>query len=242
VSLAIVVLSGGMDSCVTAALAKAAGHELAALHVSYGQRTAARERQAFEAVCDALDIRRRQVVDIGYLRAFGGSALTDARVPLAENEDVDRPGVPNSYVPQRNGNLLLIAAAWAEVLRAESIWCGVVEEDSSGYPDCRRSFCDALERAIAEGNPDDAPDPRLVTPLIALSKAQIVTRGLALRAPLELTWSCYQSEAEACGVCDSCRLRLRGFQQAGVPDPIPYRRPERACRKRRASTRQAPST
>jgi 7-cyano-7-deazaguanine synthase len=222
---AVVVMSGGMDSCVAAALAKAAGHELHALHVTYGQRTAARERRAFHEVCEALGIapERRQVVEIGHLSAFGGSALTDPAIAVPEGEDPARPGIPISYVPQRNGNLLFIAAAWAEVLGAESIWTGMVEEDSSGYPDCRRSFCDALERAIAEGNNDSSPDPGIITPLIHLTKAQIVAQGVALGAPLDRTWSCYQAEDLACGVCDSCQLRLRGFREAGVTDPIAYR-------------------
>lgn len=222
-AMAVVLMSGGMDSCVTAALARAEGHELAALHVRYGQRTQAREEQAFGDVCDALGVARRMVVDIAHLRRIGGSALTDPGVALPECEDVDRPGIPVSYVPQRNGNLLMIAAAWADVLVAESIWTGMVEADATGYPDCRRSFCDAMELAIGAGNHDDHPDPRIVTPLIALSKADIVRAGLQLGAPLARTWSCYQAEDAACGVCDSCQLRLRGYAQAGVADSIPYR-------------------
>ncbi len=225
--LAVVLMSGGMDSCVTAALALREGHDVAALHITYGQRTEQREQRAFADVCDALGIGRRQTVDIAHLRAFGGSALTDAGLAVPAGEDLDRPGIPVTYVPQRNGNLLFIAAAWAEVLRAESIWTGMVEEDSSGYPDCRRSFCDAMEAALAEGNHDESPDPRIITPLIRLSKAQIVARGVELGAPLHLTWSCYQAEELACGVCDSCRLRLRGFARAGVADPLAYAEPAR---------------
>ena len=221
--IAVVLMSGGLDSCVAAALARSAGHELAGLHVRYGQRTQRREEQAYRNVCDALGIDRRLLIDIDHLRAIGGSALTDPTVAVPEGEDVDRPGIPVSYVPQRNGNLLMIAAAWAEVLVAESIWTGMVEADASGYPDCRRSFCDAMERAIAEGNHDAHPDPRIVTPLIAISKADIVREGLRLDAPLAQTWSCYQAEDQACGVCDSCQLRLRGFARAGAIDPIPYR-------------------
>lgn len=220
---AVVAMSGGMDSCVTAALALAEGYDVHALHISYGQRTEQRELQAFHAVCDALGIGSRQVVSISHLRAFGGSALTDPGIAVPEGEDPDRSGIPVSYVPQRNGNILFIAAAWAEVLGADSLWTGMVEDDSSGYPDCRRRFCDALERAIAEGNHDDSPDPTIVTPLIHLSKTEIVRRGVEVDAPLHLTWSCYQSEDEACGVCDSCQLRLRGFREAGVVDPIAYR-------------------
>ncbi len=220
---AVVLMSGGLDSCVAAALAKSGGHDLAALHVRYGQRTEAREEQAFGEVCDALGIARRMIVGIGHLRTIGGSALTDPTLALPEGEDVDRAGIPVSYVPQRNGNLLMIAAAWADVLLAVTIWTGMVEADATGYPDCRRSFCDAMELAIAAGNHDAHPDPRIVTPLIAMSKADIVCAGLQVGAPLELTWSCYQSSAAACGVCDSCQLRLRGFAQAGVVDPLPYR-------------------
>lgn len=219
---AVVLMSGGMDSCVAAAIARAEGLELAALHVTYGQRTEAREKLAFERVCDALGIGRRMVVGIGHLAQIGGSALTDLALAVPESDDPDRPGIPITYVPQRNGNLLFIAASWAEVLGAESIWTGMVEADASGYPDCRRSFCDAMERAIAAGNHDDSPDPRIVTPLIALTKGAIVRRGVELGAPLEHTWSCYQRDDVACGICDSCQLRLRGFAQAGVPDPIAY--------------------
>lgn len=221
---AIVLASGGMDSCVTVGLAAEAGNDLALLHVNYGQRTQRRELDAFHAVADHYGVptSHRLVVDIAHLRQIGGSALTDPTVAVPEDEPLDRGGIPISYVPQRNGNLLFIAAAWADVVEAESIWTGMVEEDSSGYPDCRRSFCDAMERAIAAGNHDDHPDPRIVTPLIHLSKAEIVREGVRVGAPLALTWSCYQNEDVACGRCDSCRLRLRGFERAGVTDPIPY--------------------
>lgn len=219
----VVLMSGGLDSCVTAALAGERCDRLAALHVRYGQRTQRREERAFGEVCDALGITLRQVIDIGHLRLFGGSALTDPSIPVPEAEDLDRPGIPISYVPQRNGNLLLIAAAWAEVLGAEEIWAGMVEADAVGYPDCRREFLDALERAIGLGNHDDSPDPVIVTPLICRSKADIVRDGLRLGAPLERTWSCYQDEQAACGLCDSCQLRLKGFREAGAEDRIPYR-------------------
>ncbi len=222
-ALAVVVMSGGLDSCVAAALALAGGADVAALHVRYGQRTQHREERAFREVCAALGISRLEVVEIGHLKRFGGSALTDEHLALPEGQDIDRAEIPVSYVPQRNGNLLMIAAAWAEVLQAESIWTGMVQADSSGYPDCRRSFCDALQLALAEGNHDASPDPAIVTPLIDLSKADIVREGVRLGAPLERTWSCYQDEDAACGVCDSCQLRLRGFRQAGVVDPIAYR-------------------
>lgn len=223
---AIVLASGGMDSCVTLGLAREAGHRPALLHVSYGQRTEKRELSAFHSIADhyRVPIECRRVVDIGFLAAIGGSALTDATVAVPENRPLDRGGIPISYVPQRNGNLLFIAAAWAEVIGATTIWTGMVEEDSSGYPDCRRSFCDAAERAIAEGNHDEHPDPRVITPLIHFTKADIVRTGIRIGAPLHLTWSCYQREDVACGRCDSCRLRLRGFRLAGAADPIPYQR------------------
>ena len=224
---AIVLASGGMDSTVTVALANEQGVELALLHVNYGQLTERRELQAFQSVADHYQVPQslRLVVDIGYLVQIGGSALTDATIPFPEPAFSERGMIPSTYVPQRNGNLLFIAAAWAEVIGAESIWAGLVEEDSSGYPDCRRSFCDAIERAIAQGNHDQHPDPKIITPLIGLSKADIVRAGVRLAAPFEKTWSCYRREDAACGECDSCRLRLRGFAQAGVRDLIRYADP-----------------
>jgi len=221
---AVVLASGGMDSCVTVGLARAAGHELHLCHVNYGQRTESREQKAFADIAQHYGVpeSRRLVVDVGFLRQIGGSALTDPAILVPEGQPLDRGGIPVSYVPQRNGNLLFIAAAWAEVIGATSIWAGMVEEDSSGYPDCRRSFCDALELAIARGNDDAHPDPAIITPLVHMRKADIVRAGLAIGAPLHLTWSCYQREDRACGRCDSCLLRLRGFREAGAADPIPY--------------------
>lgn len=219
--LAVVLASGGMDSCVTVAEAARVA-DVAMLHVSYGQRTQRRERQAFEAIADRYGIpaRHRLAIDIGHLAAIGGSSLTDPGEAVRDG-DLEASGVPRTYVPFRNGNLIAIAASWAEVLGAASIWLGVVEEDSSGYPDCRAGFIRAMEAAIALGMA--GRPPRLVTPLVELDKAAIVRRGLELGAPLELTWSCYRSEDKACGGCDSCLLRLRGFRQAGTVDPISYR-------------------
>lgn len=219
--LAVVLASGGMDSCVAVAEASRVA-EVAMLHVSYGQRTQARERHAFEAIADRYGVPagRRLAVDIGHLAAIGGSSLTDPGEAV-EDGDLEATGVPRTYVPFRNGNLIAIAASWAEVLGAGSIWLGVVEEDSSGYPDCREGFVRAMEAALAAGMA--GRPPRIVTPLIALDKAAIVRRGLELGAPLELSWSCYRAEDEACGGCDSCLLRLRGFRLAGAVDPIPYR-------------------
>jgi len=220
--LALVSLSGGLDSCVAAAVAKAEGFELALLHADYGQLTEAREGQAFEAIADhyAVPQHRRLIISFENLRRIGGSALTDPSIPLPEG-DIHREGVPVSYVPFRNAHLLATAVSWAEVLGAAHIFVGFVEEDSSGYPDCREVFLKSFE---ATANLGTKPETRiqLHAPLIHLNKGQIVAKGLELGAPLQLSWSCYQGELEACGRCDSCLLRLRGFQQAGRPDPIPY--------------------
>jgi len=220
--LAVVSLSGGLDSCVAAAVARAEGFELALLHADYGQLTEARERRAFEAIADFYQVApgRRLVLPFAGLKAIGGSALTDPSIALPEG-DLERQGVPVSYVPFRNAHLLAAAVSWAEVLGAPAIYVGFVEEDSSGYPDCREVFLEAFELAANLGT---RPGTRLSlkAPLVHLSKAGIVRRGLELGAPLELTWSCYRGELEACGRCDSCLLRLRGFRQAGAADPIPY--------------------
>ncbi len=220
--LAVVSLSGGMDSTVTAAIARAEGFELALLHADYGQRTEARERRAFAEVADHYGVpaARRLVVDFSGLRIIGGSALTDASIALPEG-DLARTGVPSSYVPFRNAHLLSAATSWAEVIGAEAIFVGFVEEDSSGYPDCREAFLKSFEQTANLGT---KPETRLAfhAPLLHSRKSEIVKRGLDLGAPLHLSWSCYQGEAEACGRCDSCLLRLRGFKEAGVADPIPY--------------------
>ena len=208
-----------MDSCVTAAIA-ARSFEIAMLHCTYGQRTAARERQAFEAIADALGVRARLVIPLEHLALIGGSSLTDPAMPVPR-ADLGREGIPTSYVPFRNANLLSAAVSWAEVLGAGAVFFGAVEEDSSGYPDCRRSFIQAFEAAVREGTRPET-SISIVTPVIGFTKAEIVRQGLALGAPLHLSWSCYRNLERACGVCDSCALRLRGFQQAGVEDPIPY--------------------
>lgn len=220
--LAVISLSGGMDSCVTAAIARAEGYELALLHADYGQRTQDRERQAFRAIADFYEVRasRRLVIGFDTLKAIGGSALTDVSIALPEG-DPERQGVPVSYVPFRNAHLLATCVSWAEVLGASAIFVGFVEEDSSGYPDCREAFLKSFEQTANLGT---KPETRLTfhAPLIHLRKSEIVRKGLDLKAPLHLSWSCYQGEAKACGHCDSCHLRLRGFKEAGVPDPIPY--------------------
>jgi len=218
--ISVVSLSGGLDSCVAAAAARAAGFDLALLHADYGQLTEARERRAFSAIADFYGAARRLVVPFAGLRAIGGSALTDPSIPLPDG-DLDREGVPVSYVPFRNAHLLATAVSWAEVLGAKAIHVGFVEEDSSGYPDCREAFLKAFE-AAAELGTKPGTSIRFKAPLIHLRKSQIVTLGMELGAPLHLTWSCYQGEGEACGTCDSCLLRLRGFKEAGVADPIPY--------------------
>jgi 7-cyano-7-deazaguanine synthase len=215
---AIVLLSGGMDSCVCAALA-ARDFEAAALHVSYGQRTEERERKAFHAICDRLAIHNRLIVRNDALRAIGGSALTDQAIAVPEAHEIGKD-IPVTYVPFRNAHFLSVAVSWAEVLGSSRVYIGAVEQDSSGYPDCRPAYYEAFNRVIQAGTKDDSI--RIVTPLIAMRKHEIVRLGLELGAPLDLTWSCYSREDRACGVCDSCVLRLRAFQQAGAKDSIPY--------------------
>jgi len=218
---AVVLMSGGMDSCVSAGIA-AQQYAIAALHLNYGQRTERRELRAFNEIADYYRAARRLVVNIEHLAAIGGSSLTDAAIEVAP-ADLHRTGIPNSYVPFRNANFLSIAVSWAEVIGATKIFIGAVEEDSSGYPDCRKSFYDAFNNVIREGTKPET-NIEISTPIIAMTKAQIVRRGIEISAPLHLTWSCYQNEDIACGVCDSCALRLRGFAQAGVEDPIPYKK------------------
>ena len=215
----VVLLSGGMDSCVCAALA-ARDSETAALHISYGQRTEARERRAFLAICEKLGIHNKLVVRNEALRAIGGSALTDASIAVPESAHIGQE-VPITYVPFRNAHFLAVAVSWAEVLGATEIYIGAVEQDSSGYPDCRPAYYDAYNEVIRTGTKEGAI--RVVTPLIALKKSQIIRQGLEIGAPLDLTWSCYGEQDRACGVCDSCVLRLRAFEEAGALDPIPYR-------------------
>jgi 7-cyano-7-deazaguanine synthase len=218
--LAVCLVSGGMDSCVTAAIAREENDELAFLHVSYGQRTEERERRAFEELANHYGVTKRLVASIDYLTRIGGSSLTDSSIRVAE-ADLASLEIPTSYVPFRNAHLLSIATSWAEVAGAQRIYIGAVAEDSSGYPDCRPEFYDAFEQVIQRGTrPETVIE--IVTPVIALHKSEIIRRGVELNAPLELTWSCYQSSERACGRCDSCALRLRAFREAGVTDPIPY--------------------
>jgi len=217
-SRAVVLLSGGMDSCVCAALA-ARDFDAAAVHVSYGQRTEDRERRAFLAICDRLGIHQRLVVRNDALRAIGGSALTDENIAVPDAHLIGH-GIPVTYVPFRNAHFLSVAVSWAEVLGAEKVYIGAVEQDSSGYPDCRSAYYQAFNAVVRTGTKEGRIE--IVTPLIGMRKAEIVTLGLELRAPFDLTWSCYSREDRACGVCDSCMLRQRAFREAGVADPIPY--------------------
>jgi 7-cyano-7-deazaguanine synthase len=217
--LAVVLTSGGMDSCVTTAIARRT-HRLALLHLNYGQRTERRELKAFNEIADHFQAEHRLVISMEHLAKVGGSSLTDPSIPVSR-ANLDAAGIPTSYVPFRNANLLAIATSWAETLDARALFVGAVEEDSSGYPDCRQLFFEAFEKVIAAGT-KPSTSIRIITPVIRLNKKEIVLKGLELAAPLHLTWSCYQREDVACGVCDSCALRLRGFQQAGVADPIPY--------------------
>lgn len=224
-SKAVCLVSGGLDSCVASACARAQGHDLYFLHVSYGQLTKEREALAFNEIADYFGVKGRLVTTADHLRAVGGSALTDPKIAVPEN-DLDPSIIPVTYVPFRNANLLSIAVSWAEVLGAQYIYIGVVEDDSSGYPDCRESFFSAFEKTVSEGTRPET-DIRIKTPLIRMNKKEIVLKGLELAVPLEKTWSCYRNQERACGSCDSCLLRLRGFREAGVADPIIY---ENGCR------------
>jgi 7-cyano-7-deazaguanine synthase len=217
-SRAVVLLSGGMDSCVCAALA-ARDYDAAAVHVSYGQRTEEREQRSFLAVCERLGIRDKLLIRNEALRAIGGSALTDDAIAVPQADSLSH-GIPVTYVPFRNAHFLAVAVSWAEVLGAEKVYIGAVEPDSSGYPDCRPAYYEAFNRVVKTGTREGQIE--IVTPLIAMRKTEIVCLGLELGAPFDLTWSCYSREDQACGVCDSCVLRLRAFAAAGVKDPIPY--------------------
>ena len=207
-----------MDSCVCAALA-ARDHDAAALHVSYGQRTEEREQQSFQAICDRLKIHDRRMSKNEARRMIGGSALTDESIAVPRAEAVGR-AIPVTYVPFRNAHFLAVAVSWAEVLGAQKVYIGAVEPDSSGYPDCRPAYYKAFNEVVKAGTKEG--NIEVVAPLIAMRKAEIVRLGLELGAPFDLTWSCYSREDRACGVCDSCVLRLRAFQAAGIQDLIPY--------------------
>ena len=216
------MVSGGLDSCVTAAIA-AEEYELALLHVDYGQRTEGRERRAFEDIAEHYGVGEdwRMVVLFEHFEKIGGSSLTDKNIPVSE-ANLDSREIPTSYVPFRNAHFLSVAVSWAEVLGAAKVYIGAVWEDSSGYPDCRPEYYRVFNELVRAGTKPET-EIEIVTPLIQLEKQEIVKRGIALKAPLHLTWSCYQNEEVACGTCDSCALRLRAFDRAGVRDPVPYR-------------------
>jgi 7-cyano-7-deazaguanine synthase len=221
-SKAVVLLSGGMDSCVTTAVANQT-HRLALLHASYGQRTESRERRAFDDIADFYHVRERLVVRFDSLNQIGGSALTDSRIAVPEDGKALRhESIPVTYVPFRNAHFLAAAVSWAEVIGAKAIFVGAVAEDSSGYPDCRPEYYRAFEQVIREGTRPDT-EIEILTPVIGMRKSEIVRCGVELGAPLDLTWSCYRYDDQACGACDSCQLRLRAFAEAGIPDPIAYR-------------------
>ena len=236
----IVLVSGGMDSCVAAAIASS--EAMAFLHLNYGQKTEERELKAFHEIADFYKVDKRLVVDVDYLKEIGGSALTDEKIEVPIRGETRNEGrgkkdeihnkqssivnrqseIPSTYVPFRNAHLLSIATSWAEVIGAGQIYIGAVEEDSSGYPDCRELFYDAFQETINIGTKPET-SIEIVTPLIQMKKREIVEKGLELKAPFHLTWSCYKRMDTACGECDSCLLRLKGFREAGVEDPIPYK-------------------
>jgi 7-cyano-7-deazaguanine synthase len=225
---AVVLLSGGMDSCVCTAMAREqhGADGIALLHAGYGQRTEARERQAFESIADFYGVKERLLVHLDHFRAIGGSALTDKNIAVPENKldatNVHGSTIPVTYVPFRNAHFLSVAVSWAEAIGAGAIYIGAVAEDSSGYPDCRPEYYKIFQDLIRVGTRPET-EIEIVTPVIELKKSEIIRQGIALAAPLHLTWSCYQGEDAACGACDSCLLRLRAFAEAGVTDPIPYR-------------------
>ncbi len=217
---AIVLISGGMDSLVSTAIAKRDGYDLAALHLNYGQRTERKELECFERITAHYGIKEKLVVDVTHLSRIGGSSLTDKTIEVSR-ANIHSKEIPTSYVPFRNANILSIAVSWAEVIGAQRIFIGAVEEDSSGYPDCRKEFYVAFNQMIKLGTKPTS-DIQVITPVIDMKKSAIVKLGLELNAPFELSWSCYKENDVACGVCDSCALRLRAFQEVGIEDPIPY--------------------
>lgn len=216
----IVLVSGGMDSALTAAIA-GKKYNLNFLHINYGQRTEKRELKAFNDLANHYNAKRKLIVDVSYLKQIGGSSLTDKTMKVSK-ADLRSKKIPTSYVPFRNANLLSVAVSWAEVIKARKIFIGAVEEDSSGYPDCRKKFFEAFNRLISKGTRPNS-NIKIVTPIIAFTKKDIVTSSAGLKVPLHLTWSCYIRNDIACGTCDSCALRLRGFQLSGIKDPVRYK-------------------
>jgi len=218
--IAVIAVSGGLDSCVTVAIANEK-YQLAFAHINYGQRTQERELKAFNEIADYYSVEKRIIIDFTHLAKIGGSSLTDKSMEI-HDADLENQEIPNSYVPFRNANILTACVSWAEVIEAEAIYIGAVFEDSSGYPDCRPDFFESFNSVISLGTKTNT-NIRIETPIIHMNKNEIIEHGNKLNAPLHLTWSCYKNEDEACGVCDSCALRLRGFQKAGIEDPIPYK-------------------
>lgn len=218
---AIVLISGGMDSLVSTAIAKRDGYDLAALHLNYGQRTERKELDCFERITTHYGVQEKLVVDVTHLARIGGSSLTDKAIEVSR-ADIHSKEIPTSYVPFRNANILSIAVSWAEVIGAQRIFIGAVEEDSSGYPDCRKEFYAAFNQMIKLGT-KPTTDVQIITPVIDMKKSAIVKLGLEMNVPFEWSWSCYQENDDACGVCDSCALRLRAFQEVGIEDLIAYR-------------------
>ncbi|HKN76736.1 MAG TPA: 7-cyano-7-deazaguanine synthase QueC [Candidatus Acidoferrum sp.] len=227
-SKAVVLLSGGMDSCVCAAIARErhGAANIALLHAGYGQRTQERERRAFEEIADFYGVSERLVVQLDHFRAIGGSALTDTKIAVPENElgaaGAHGSAIPVTYVPFRNAHFLSVAVSWGEAIGAGAVYIGAVAEDSSGYPDCRAEYYQVFQELVRVGTRPET-QIEIATPVITLKKSEIIRRGIELGAPLRLTWSCYQNEDRACGACDSCLLRLKAFAEAGVTDPITYR-------------------
>lgn len=217
---AVVLLSGGMDSALVLALAIDAGYDIAAMHLNYGQRTESREKKAFEDICIHYKIQQKLIVDVTHLSMIGGSSLTDTNMEVSK-ADLNSEDIPTSYVPFRNANILAIGTSWAEVIGAEAIYMGAMQIDSSGYPDCRKEFFDAFERVIQLGT-KPGTNIKIITPIIDFTKKDIVEKGMIFGVPFHLTWSCYKEEEIACGICDSCVLRLRGFDLAGEKDPLHY--------------------
>lgn len=218
--LAVVAVSGGLDSCITTAIASRE-YNLALVHINYGQRTESKELDSFHKIADYYDVKKRLVIDFAHFQKIGGSSLTDRTINVTK-ADLAATEVPNSYVPFRNANILSACVSWAEIINAKAIFIGAVHEDSSGYPDCRPEFFKSFEETVNLGT-KPSTKIKIETPIINLDKKEIIELGLKLKAPLELTWSCYSNEDEACGVCDSCALRLRGFQSLKVVDPIAYK-------------------
>lgn len=218
--LAIVLVSGGMDSLVTAAFANEAHDNLAFLHLNYGQKTEVKELQCFHEIADFYNVshKYRKIIDVSYFRQIGGSSLTDDSIKVKDYKGDDNDEIPDSYVPFRNTHIVAMAVSWAEVIGAKKIYIGAVYEDSSGYPDCRPSYYDALNKVIKEGTKEG--DIEVITPVIHMKKEEIVQKAVELKAPLESSWSCYANSDNPCGTCDSCVLRARGFEKAGIKDPI----------------------